>query len=95
MPVRTRELVTVAPLRMRFLQLERRYGTTSADIARELGWTRKKNGRAQLDSPRVRRALGLTDRTRQGARVAQEYVSYDQAVRLARALDMDPFEAGV
>lgn len=97
MAIAKQDQIPLTPLRERFAYLEERYGITAADIARELGWTRKKRARdGALDVTRVKRALGLVENhDRGGCTYVQQYTSYEQAVRLCRALDMDPFEAGV
>jgi hypothetical protein len=94
--VSTSTRVSIAPLTARFQYLERRYGWTAYRVAEDLNWTRKEKGTVKFDTTRVRRTLGLVDKVDgRGNRGTQQYTSYDQAVRLCRALDMDPFEAGV
>lgn len=92
MAVPKTDRVPVGPLRDRFEFLERRYGWTAADVARDLGWWRNAT---KADVSRVKRSLGLSVHHAEGRQRMQQYTSYDQAVRLCRALDMDPFEAGV
>jgi hypothetical protein len=88
------ERVSNEPLRERFRQLQRVYGISASDICKEMGWTRADHG---PDTSRLMRTLGLSPHygTKRASNRLQAFCSYDQAVRLCRALDMDPFEAGV
>lgn len=85
MPAATLDQVPNAPLRERYLVLAERDGLTLSRLAELAGVS---------DSTAVARMLGL----RLDARFAggrRESVDYDRAVRIARALGLDPFEAGV
>jgi hypothetical protein len=85
------DYVSNEPLRARFEQLNRHYGVTMSDVALDLGWGTQARPHTNL----VAWSLGLKARSRKGRAKLQERVTYNQAVRLCRALDMDPHEAGV
>jgi len=85
--------VPVGPLREAF----ERSGLSTNEVARRAGWLRHyvaRNGRVRKmgDSTRVRRGLGLV--ATQGGWV-RTHLTYDEAVALARALDVDPVDVGV
>lgn len=96
--------VPVAPLREVFLRMEPgsrtsshpgRYPKDAANlIAERLGWY-DHNGR--LDGPRVRRALGLRlYPVGHGYPPAtRRHVTRDMAVRMCRAMDLDPVDFGL
>jgi hypothetical protein len=84
-----RGAVEVAPLREAFLRSDR----TAADVARELGWTTRRN---VADGPRVRRVLGLRPyTTRSGGKRYTERCDESTAVNILRALNLDPWEVGL
>lgn len=92
--------VSVAPLREAFLRMEpglrkRSNGPGPWDagtlVAERLGWYDQCR---RLDSARVRRVLGLRPYPMghgRGSRIRQE-VTYDMAVRLCEAMDLDPVD---
>ena len=84
------EHVPVGPLRDRYRQLEAR-GVTASDICRELGWFLG----GKPDVTRLKRRLGITPNISRGERLLQTHMGYEMAVALAKAMDLDPFEAGV
>lgn len=78
--------VSNEPLRRRFEES----GESLSDLATRLGWRSTTSG--SLQTSRVARTLGLMERTRGRT---QSVIRYETAVALAKALHMDPFEAGV
>lgn len=91
MAVCAEDLVPNEALRKRFEHLNGQGYLTTTDLAKELQWTSS----GKWDTSRVRRVLGLATWKRRGGERRQDFVTYEQAVRLCRALDMDPYEAGV
>lgn len=103
--------VSNAPLRERFLYLEKRGVMTASILAGRLGWFvmvpggGRSNGKryAAGDMSRVRRTLGIapeSDRCAGGGRGRprgglRQAIRYELAVQIAFALGMDPHEAGV
>lgn len=92
------EFVDLEPLRARFLELESNDLISRTELARVLGWYREPssgNQRSQRhhglvpDTGRVTRVLGLKSGQ------SKRHVSYDNAVRLCRALHLDPVDVGV
>lgn len=94
MPVatETRDRVPCAPLAAAF----ERSDLTAAEVARRMGW----EVGTQHASTKVKRHLGLK-RSRNGAKTGKgrwrfrETMPYEQAVRFARALEVDPVEVGL
>jgi len=78
--------VPVAPLREAFLRSD----VSAGELARRLGWTRP-------DSMRVARQLGLLQshdgRSRQP--YIRETTSYERAVEICLALNIDPADVGL
>lgn len=87
--------VPVAPLREHFIRAYNRDELTARDVAERMGWVRTHDG--VPDSTRVMRALGLAQKTSRGGspRRYTTVLEYETALRLAKALGMDPHEAGV
>lgn len=88
-----------AIFRVRFTQLRGEEGLTLNDVAMRLGWTRGGTD-TRPDASRVEKTLGLRpERSGRGGHVSatrkRVTVSYELAVQLAAALDLDPYEAGV
>lgn len=81
----TEERVSADVFRERFEHLAYRYGITYADVARELGYFRKRS-RSGTIHPDSQKACRL---------IESASVDYDTACALCRALDLDPHEAGV
>lgn len=77
------------PLRERYARLAAQQEDIAEVVALRCGWLR---GQRHPDTQRVRRTLGLDADSAQRVR---KTVSYENAVRLADALGLDPFEAGV
>lgn len=102
MSVYIRTSVPVVLFQERFAQMEAapragNHGRFPKDaatrIAERLGW-RDKHG--CLDSPRVRRALGLRpEQTNAGRIRLRETVGYETALRLCEAMDIDPVDIGL
>jgi hypothetical protein len=91
MTMATLNLVSNAPLRREALRKVER-GMTWTELAEAAGMM--DNGpRGHADTTRLKRRLGLTGDARTG-RISGR-VRYETAVRLARALELDPHEAGV
>lgn len=94
------DLVPVAPLRDKFLELRARGETNGCQIALRLGWTRlvrQKNGRRYEagDSSRVLRSLGLRGQMSRGQNIWRERIHADTAARLAEAMGLDPVDIGL
>jgi hypothetical protein len=101
--------VSNAPLRERFYELQRLEDLTTVEVAARAGWWRRKTHHGRLsqwpDEAKVRHWLGLrttstnrrlaTGDTKRYVGRPANTVHYDNAVLLARALHMDPHEAGV
>jgi hypothetical protein len=87
--------VPVDPFRERFLTLQTQ-GTRAADVARRMGWFTfsSYHGRTIADGPRVRRALGLKVYSpgRGYEPRYRERLTYPTAVKLCRALNLDPVD---
>lgn len=58
------------------------------EIARDLGMVRP-------DTARLRRLLGISANGKGGRRYRQAGMSYDNAVRIASAADIDPVDVGL
>lgn len=86
----------------RYRQL-RSKGITDREIAERAGWWRKaRSGKEEMvgDTARLLRALGLKDDSQRragGGRIhyRRERVGYETAVKLTRALELDPVDVGV
>lgn len=101
--VETLTRVPNAPLRERFLAMEAAGEVTANSLALALEWRPPPNratpGRG--DTQRVRRSLGLVEnrdgKGPNGERTPtiRRTVKYETAVKIAFALGMDPWEAGV
>jgi hypothetical protein len=92
------DVVPVEPLRRRFLELHDERGIRLADVARALDWTTH----GEADGGRVSRYLGLTaarvgggKRREPHRRIYRQSVTRATALRLAEALDLDPWEIGL
>lgn len=98
-------MVSVAPFRERFLALQAQGEMTLSDLCIYVGWIyrpqpsrlqaeRRRPGSVKPDTSRASRTLGL--RQRPGRNHGEQcHVTYEQALKLCRALGMDPHEAGV
>jgi hypothetical protein len=62
-----------------------RSGLSMAEVARRLNWSKP-------DAYRVGRALGIYTRHSTGPSKKQEFMSYEHALELARALNLDPHD---
>lgn len=89
---RRRGRVPVGPFQERYHELCER-GATASELAVRAGFLDRNKG----DVSRLRRALGLkAEAPRNGnRRYTAGWITYETAERLMRALDMDPFEAGL
>ncbi len=89
-----KDLVPVAPLREAF---EERPHLTAGDIARNLGWWRKRSGWevASPDITRVKRTLGIAPYRSNGRTLVRTQIQYHRAVELAEAMNVDPVEVGI
>ena len=70
-----------------------------SQVAMQCGWTRKKGRNSDLivgDATRLKRRLGLASYTSHGksGRV-QQYISYDNAAVIAKAIQADPVDLGL
>lgn len=92
MPAHAADQVPVEGLREAFLRLQRSRGLTTSELAQRLGWTRPVRGRQAPDATSVKRALGLAAHPTNGRR--RQTVSYDLAVLLVEAMDLDPVDLG-
>ena len=89
--------VPVDVFRDKFLRLEAIGVMTRSELARQVGWFRKTSRRSGCsesrsevpDAGRAARALGLAPNH------MQRTVSYDVAVLLCCALDLDPVDVGI
>ena len=52
-------------------------------------------GCPEREVSRFRRQLGMVDETNHGRRERRERIKYENAVRLARAADIDPVDVGL
>jgi len=94
-----RDPVDNAALREAFLRA-RREGVSPSAVARELGWTYRDRRWGVMPAPgRLKRRLGLMPSVtvRDGRRweSVQTMVEYEDAVRIALALGVDPVSVGV
>ena len=89
-----RDLVPVAPLREAF---QDRPHLSAGDLARNLDWCRSRPGYGVRipDRTRVKRALGLMPYRSNGRTLVRKSVSYERAVELAEAMNVDPYEVGI
>ncbi len=65
-------------------------GVSRAEIARRLGWSKSKP-----DTWRVSRMLGLVEGQDGYGRRYQEFMDYDNAVKICQAADIDPVDVGL
>lgn len=84
-----------------FREAFERSGMSTNELARRLGWFKRRSDRPHMplvpDGTRAMRAIGRaldTDSRGYGPRYRQR-VTYGMALRLARALDLDPWEVGL
>lgn len=82
------EYVDLSPFRARYEELLER-GQDAPEIARRMDFL----SRGRADTARLRRTLGLVPMYR--CKKPNTHVTYDTAVRLCEALEMDPVDAGV
>jgi hypothetical protein len=91
----SRAPIEVAPIRDAFLAS----GISGNELARRLGWFRRHSvhGRVIPDQTRARRAVGVTPHNPGHGYPPRlrERVTEDMALRLMRALDLDPWEVGL
>lgn len=87
------ERVDVAPLRDAVLAS----GLTLGEIAVRLGWMRRdaKHRHPIGDESRLRRRLGLRPTTSKGKHQTSRYITYETAVKIARAAHIDPVDIGL
>lgn len=91
MSTATLNFVSNAPLRREALRkVERGMTWSELAVAAGMGDT---GPRGSADTTALKRRLGLTPDSRTGNIATR--VRYETAVRIAAALDLDPFEAGV
>lgn len=103
MSVAIADQVSNRPLRERFLLLQEREGLSASEVAMRAGFVKRTaDGREKVDTSYVLRVLGLMTwascKKANGKRYdgyKSKVVSYDMAVRLADALNMDYWDAGV
>jgi hypothetical protein len=97
-------LVPVEPFRERYLELRQRNEITATSLCLRMGWIyrpgagscekeRRRPGTVKADTSRALVTLGL--RRRSGCEGARQFVTYDDAIKLADALGLDPWEAGI
>jgi hypothetical protein len=98
-------MVDVEPLRKAFKES----GLNGWDVAKRLGWMRTrrpvsilKNGRRVYyaprqvpDSSRVSKVLGLRKYDSRGKKIYRKKIHYETAVKLCRALNIDPIDVGL
>ena len=94
------EIVPNAPLRKRFLELNRTEGLSLHDVCMQVGFVKHPKNRPPVgDTSYLQRLLGLRADTRgprdRSVPTPRETIKYELAVRLAEVLEMDPHEAGV
>jgi hypothetical protein len=89
--------VPVDAMRERFLRAVQSGELTADQVALRVGWVRRRNGQIAGDGTEVARALGVRPRTNSNRNWSgyARTIRYDRAVMLARALGMEPWEAGV
>ena len=87
--------VPVAPLAKAVIESD----MTFSEIAMECGWTRKKRTGSDLvvgDATRLKRRLGLATYSAHGiSGLRQEFTSYENAIRIAAAIQRDPVDLGL
>jgi hypothetical protein len=88
--------VPIEPFRARYEQLLKN-GTSASEVARRMGFRASPTARVPggADTQRLKRTLGLAPYYKRGKTYIGKGVTYETAVRLAEALEMDPAEAGV
>ncbi len=64
-------------------------GLTMGEIAKRIGWFKRGGGYVKPDESRVRRGLGLKESA------PQSRITYANAVKIAQAADLDPWEVGL
>ena len=72
-----------------------RSGMSFSEAAYRCGWTRKHRNLIVGDATRLKRRLGLSEYTSRGRKRKQEYISYENAVIICKAVNADPFEVGI
>lgn len=90
-------IVPTARLRERFLRMQADGKVSAKDAAKRVGMTRLHDGRIEGDSTRFRRALGITPSPSSTGRppTLRMFISYEDAVTIADALDIPYHEVGV
>lgn len=83
--------IPVRPFQERAIELVNR-GWSWSEIAYKSGLTRTRYGRLKGDTSRLKRMIGLYPQKHGSINIGIEYKT---AERLARAMDMDPHEAGL
>jgi hypothetical protein len=77
-----------------------RLGVEPGALAKSIGWMARHKGYEIGDSTRMKRTLGLAPigrrkRDPEGFARFQQTVGYDDAVKITRALGLDPVDVGV
>lgn len=90
-------LVPLKPLQDRFRELEAR-GVTAGDIAYRLGWVYSAGHRSagHGDGSKLLRAIGLRlERDGKGRRAHRTQATEESVLKIAQAMDLDPWEVGL
>ncbi len=79
--------------REKFKQLEEKEGLSLSEVAARTGWScvDRRSGRRKPDSSRVARTLGLVAESGKH----RDAITYENAVKLCKALHIDYCDAGV
>lgn len=85
-----KDLVDNSRLREAFLERD----MTAGEVARNMGWARKRSGWdvIKADDSRVLRSLGLRGYVSNGRKIVRSKIEYDTAVQLALAMHLDPVD---
>lgn len=71
-------------------------GVPYAEIAKRCGWVRNDRKTEMGDATRLKRRLGLATYTSHGVKGRrQQFISYQNAALIARAILVDPVEVGI
>ena len=85
--------VAVRPFAVRAVELHNHHGVSWSDMARRGGFKPRKDG--YQDVMRFKRLLGLSPQLKNSKPYFTTHVSYENAIKLCRALDVLPIDMGL
>lgn len=90
-------MIPLGPFQEAFRRQQKLGALSARELAERLGWMRNTAGKSTGDATKALRYLGLAPQRcgHSGKLTRRKRVSYENAVKLARALNLDPFECGI